>query len=600
MGVVVKGRHPYLAVLAAGTALTLCACGGGSRDGSAGSSSDKPHRGGTLRVIGSGDVSHLDPLSSYHVPEIMLDRTFARTLVSYPASANPRRSLRVAPDVASELPSRANHGVSSDGKTYTFHLRGGVRWNTTPAREVTAQDFERTFKRMCNPVRPAGDIAYYTDTIKGLRKYCNAEKAHFAKAHKPSAQDIASFQNSHTISGVTAKDDKTLVVELNAPASDFLNLLSMPFAAPTPKEYDQYLPDSVQFRQHTISNGPYQIASYKPGASIALHRSHTWRSSSDPLRKAYVDRIEIREGYRSPEQVQRKLRTGAADLPWDLPFPESQLTKMKRDKNFHAYQSYTSNPYLLFNFASPNQRHATSKLEVRKAIEYAISKVSIGRLYGGTSLNKPIHGVIPPGVVGYEPFNLYRTPGDQGDPQRCKRLLASAGYKKRLTLKAAYRDAGNDPAVARSYAKDLKNCGITVKLVRVPQRKYYSSYLSDPKHAKSGGWDITAPDWLPDWPGNNGRTALPPLFSAASFPPYGSNYGMYHSARVDHLMDEALTAKTTSTAGGYWHRADEQIMKDAAVVPFEEQKIPLYHSPRVHGAIFMPKTQLFDLSSVWL
>ena len=77
------------------------------------------------------------------------------------------------PDVATAVPTTSNGGITNGGKTYTFHLKQGVDWNTSPARQVVAADFIREFKAFCNPVSPVGNPLYYTATIAGLKQYCD-------------------------------------------------------------------------------------------------------------------------------------------------------------------------------------------------------------------------------------------------------------------------------------------------------------------------------------------------------------------------------------------------------------------------------------------
>lgn len=597
-----RPRGLAVVTAAAALALGLSACSTGS-SGSGGEDEGTPQKGGTLKVIGSGEPDHLDPMSGYLTASNMEERLWARTLVNYPTTKDKKKRTEVAADAAQQVPTEQNGGISSDGKTYTFKVRKGVKWNTQPARQVTAKDFLRTFKRMCNPVQPVGNIAYYTDTIKGLQTYCDAETKYFkGDAHKPNAKNIAKFQNSHDIEGVQAKDDMTLVIKLKQPASDFLNIMAMNFTAASPKEYDKYVPDSGEFRKNTISDGPYQITQYTPKKSMLAERNPAWKASADPLRKAYVDKVQFTFGQDSDEAAQQQIQGGAADVMFDLPFPTSQIPQMKASKNenFGIYDSGISNPYLVFNFKSPNEKKATSKLKVRKAIEYAINKVALAKVYGGPDLNTPLNGVIAKGNVGYSNFNLYPTNKNQGNAKKCKQLLAEAGYKDGLTLKDAYRNAGNHPAIAQSVAQDLKNCGITVKLVPVRQDDYYGSFLNDPKTATDGKWDITEPGWIPDWMGNNGRSVLQPTLGNKAFPPAGSNFGQYDSPEFQKDMDNALKAKEESEAATWWTKANKQAMKDAAVVPFMTQKTPLSHSARVHNAIFFPNNQLYDWSNVWL
>ena len=63
-------------------------------------------------------------------------------------------------------------------------------------------DFIREFKAFCNPVSPVGNLPYYSNTIAGLQAYCNAGDGVLREqANKPTAANIANFQNTHTISG---------------------------------------------------------------------------------------------------------------------------------------------------------------------------------------------------------------------------------------------------------------------------------------------------------------------------------------------------------------------------------------------------------------
>src|SRR6185436_10987244 len=118
--------------------------------------------------------------------------------------------------------------VSPDGRTYTIRLRPGIRWNTTPPRTVTAPDFVRGFKMLCNPVSPTWVLQYFTGTIVGLAGHCAA----FAKI-PPDTAAIRRFVETHEVSGVRAVDDTTIVVRLNQPATDFLNILATgPSAVP--------------------------------------------------------------------------------------------------------------------------------------------------------------------------------------------------------------------------------------------------------------------------------------------------------------------------------------------------------------------------------
>jgi peptide/nickel transport system substrate-binding protein len=461
---------------------------------------------------------------------------------------------------------------------------------------VTAQDVVLGLKRLCNPVNPVGAPGYYENTIVGMKAYCDG----FAKV-PGTASAMAAYINGHNIAGVKATDNSTVVFTLTQPATDFLNILAMPFASPAPKEYLGYVPDSATFRRHTISDGPYQIVKYAANQDIELAKNPAWDQSADPIRHQYVDHITVTMG-QDAGPVQQQIQAGTADLQWDTVVPTASIPALQaaKDARLGIYPGLDTNPLLIFNLQSPRAGGALSKVKVRQAIEYAIDKVAIGQIYGGPDLNTPLDQVIPPDNVGYQPFDLYPTAGHRGDPATCKRMLADAGYPNGLTLSDVYRNAGNHPAVAQTVQADLAKCGITVHLMPVTQGDYYGKYLASPSAARRGVWDLSEPGWVPDWYGNNGRAVIEPLFDGRTYGPNSVDYGDYNNAMVNGLIDRALRTTDEKQAGDLWHQADVQIMKDAAIVPFQTQKTALFRSTRVHNAIFLPFSQAYDLTQVWL
>lgn len=561
----------------------------------------QPRLGGILRLYGPGSMDHVDPASSYYALSGQVIRLFARQLFSYPCEPDLRdpRAITPTPDVAAELPTRANGGINSDGTVYTIRLRPGVYWNTEPPREVTASDFVRGFKRMCCPLTRAGAIAYYTSTIRGMAEFCDRYQE--AVGEGASARELAAFQNAHQISGLHAPDSRTLVFELIRPANDFFNILAMPFASAAPVEYDAYVPDSPEFRRGTISNGPYQLDHYVHGRYLRMSRNPAWRQDADPIRRQYLDGVEVVMEKATPEQVREVIAAGEADLSWASPVTEPYAVPPTDPGNDLGY---ALNPYLVFNTRSPNCDGATGKLAVRQAIAYAVDKMAIADIFhdleAGTVM-RPARSVIPPGNDGHCGVNLYPTPGDRGDPERARALLREAGYPDSLTLIALHRDVDANPKVARSYAVDLARCGITTKLVPVGHDAYYE-FLQNPANAIAGAWDISAPSWTPDWFGNNGRAFLQPMFQTNESRGT-SNYGLYSNPEVDRLISEALATPDRDRAKQIWQQVDLQVMADAAIVPLlvHAPTIPHLSGSRVRNAIAMPTVdRWFDLSNLWL
>ena len=591
------GKFRWLRVPAVMTAIGLlvAACGGG---GGTTASTPSGQKGGTALMLGTGDVDALDTATAYSTVDYVFERAYARELVTYPTSSSLSASTSIVADAATQVPTQSNGGISSDGKTYTFKLKSGVKWDTSPARQVTAQDFVLGFKRLCNPVNPVGAPGYYEGTIVGFKDYCEPMLA----LTQQTAAAIANYMNTHDISGITISGSDTIKFQLIQPASDFLNILALPFASAAPQEYLQYVPGDNTFNQHIISDGPYTIVKYDPGKEIDLDRNPAWDSSTDTVRAAYVDHVKLTEGF-DTNAIQQQIAAGTADLEFDTPPPTADVGQLLQTKDPRlVIGGLTSiNPYIVFNFLSPNNGGALGKnLQLRQAIEYAINKVAIAQFYGGLSVNKPAPQVLWPGNAGYQAFNLYPTSSDQGDAAKTKSMLAAAGFPNGLTLKMVYRTTGNHPKNAQSYQADLTAAGITLKLIPVPSHQYYTHYLENADATKAGVWDIADPGWIPDWFGNNGRSIIEPLFDGRTYGQGSTNYGDYNSDAVNSDIDNAEAAKTQSDANKFWHMADMQIMQDAAIVPVLNQESLVFHSSRVQSAIFFPFSQALDITNIWL
>ena len=381
----------------AGATLALALAGVGIAPVDVADAATAPHVGGTLALVGQGDVDHLDTSSVYSGVTYTIERAYTRQLVTYPATGTTSMPTNLVPDIATQVPSISNGGVSDGGKTYTYHIKTGVMWDTVPPRQVTAADEVRGIEMLCNPVSPTGAPGYYESTIVGMQAWCTA----FLKV-KPTAPAIKAFVSSHKLAGVQAQGTNTVVVHLIQPASDFNDIMSLPFSSPAPVEYLNYVPDSAAFRAHTISDGPYEIQTYKANTQIVLVRNPAWKASTDEVRKAYVDKIVVTEG-ETAQSVQLQLQAGTADMEWDTNVPPQLLPGLEATKNpgLDIYDAGSLDPYLVFNFQSPNEDHATSNLDVRHAVEYAVNKAGVVQVNGGSLLNAVQNGVITPGSVGY-------------------------------------------------------------------------------------------------------------------------------------------------------------------------------------------------------
>ncbi|TCM45072.1 ABC transporter substrate-binding protein [Kribbella sp. VKM Ac-2568] len=589
-------RRFATATIVAVVGLTLAACNAGNNGtvgAAGGGTTGNPVAGGTLNMLGAGDVDYMDPNISYYSVGYLNMRMWSRQLFTYPAEPGGKNTAPVA-DLATTIPTAANGGISADGKTYTIHLRPGAQWNTSPARQVTAADMVLGVKRTANPVQPFGGIPDFANLIVGYKAFADG----FTKVAKTPAA-IADYINKTSLPGVVAKDQTTVVFKLTQPATYFVDMLTLSAFSPAPVEVLKYLPASTELGNHFPSDGPYKVDSWVPTKSVNYSRNPAWNASTDPVRKAYVDKIVVNETT-SQDSVQQQLQTGtpSADLEWDVAPPPSQIPALqaKKDPNLNLGDTASSNPYVVYNTASPNNNKALANPKVRQALSFAINRDHILQVLGGPTLNPPLTHVLPDVIVGSKQIDPYPY-----NPDKAKQLLAEAGFPH-LTLKFLYRNATEGSSKSfQTIQQDLSKVGITVVGVPSPNADFYVKYLQVPSVAQRGVWDVSLAGWGADWYGNAAVSFFNPLFSGEpSFPPVGSNFGLYNSPAANALIAQAVAAPTTDAAATLWAKADAQVMADAAFYPLTNNKQANYHAEQVNNAVYVPSLQNFDPTNVWL
>ncbi|WP_433872592.1 ABC transporter substrate-binding protein [Saccharopolyspora sp. CA-218241] len=475
----------------------------------------------TVRVLGPGDPDHLDPASRYHLRPGQVRRLLSRQLFVHAVLDD--GSFEPVPDVACAVPTEAGGGVDGTGTRYTIRLRGDVSWNSRPPRAVVADDFVRGFERLAH-LGPGSDVlAMFTDVIAGLGEFC---------------ERFWAGGSGGRIAGVRATDDRTLVLLLRRPANDLLDLLSLGYAVAVPRE-NAGRPPGAPAEPGTLVNGPYQVE-HRDARRTVLVQNTAWRQETDPVRVREHERIEI------------DAAGGRANTPaWPLGVVPGRPTAAEFP---HDFPGTTLNPYFAFNIAAGGP---VADVRVRRAIAHAVDKRKISavvrRLNGVVAA--PVHSVIPPGNLGHDPdlptWEFADAPG-------AAELLAAAGHRRELVLRAAVRDIAFQREVVDLVASDLAACGIVLDVDVVAPGDFYGGVLAVPE-----AWDFALVGWTPDWFGNNGRAVLRPLLGSGGT----GNFGGYRAPELDALMERALGAPDRERAAVLWREVDSFVRRELPVLP---------------------------------
>jgi peptide/nickel transport system substrate-binding protein len=170
---------------------------------------------------------------------------------------------------------------------------------------------------------------------------------------------------------------------------------------------------------HVVGSGPYSLTTYDPGRLVVLDRNANWDPATDPLRKAWVDRIEVRLGV-GVSSIQQAIEREEADLSLDSHVPQARVAALRADPERSRQVSVNPTGNLLLLVLGTHRRAgAIADVRVRRAVNYAIDKVAYRDAVAGryAATGEVASSILAPGSLGYRPYDLYPTPGGRGDPE---------------------------------------------------------------------------------------------------------------------------------------------------------------------------------------
>ena len=539
-----------VAVLAAGLALLAAACGGGgnkaepSTTTTAGGGAQKTFS--NFRIVYDTGLDYLDPAYSYTVQGWATMWNVYLSLLGY-KHVNGPDGATIIPALAKDLPQ-----VSADGLTYTLTLRSGLKYSDGTA--VKASDFKYAIKRDFLADSPG--VGFFTN-IAGADEFSKTKKG--------------------DISGITT-DDATgkITIKLLKPQGDFQNILATIFAAPVP-------PGTSSKDQSTTpipSTGPYKIQSYAPNRQFVLVRNPNFQPT-DNVPATNPDKMTVKIVEDDSAALQQVIN-GQADYDFH-PIPVDRLANVQQ-KYGDQLKIYTpANTYYYFmNTRLP----PFDKLEVRQAVNYAIDRNALVRLYGG--LATPTENILPPTYPQYKKHTLYPL-----DLAKAKQLIQQAGVSgTTLAVWGNSRETSKKPV---EYLTDVLNkIGFKATPKIIDAAVYWTTIGNQKTKAQIG-----FADWFQDYP--HPLDWFDVLLNGTRITDtHNNNYSNFDDPTINSKIAE-LKQKTelNDTVNAQWGALDKEIMQKAAWVPYVNRQFTDFFSKDIDTGCYINHVLYqFDFSRI--
>jgi len=494
--------------------------------------------GGTMKINLVSDTDYTDPALSYYTVGWELEYATCMKLLNYPDKEAPAGS-QLVPEAATGFPK-----VSSDGKTYTFTIKGGLKSNT--GEKLSAANYAAAINRDLNPKMqsPAGpfirDIAGAQDVLDG-----KAAKA----------------------SGVKARG-QVLTVTLTKVSPDFLARIAMPFFCAIPSKLG-VVPEGV----NTLPSwGPYYVSARTPNRTIELTKNPNYNGA----RPHNVSKIEYTVGI-SQDASLLQTKNGQADYAADGLAPTA-YADLASTYGINKSQFFVK-PELVFRYLALNNDRTLFKgnTSLRRAVAYAIDRPALNRQLGAYS-GKRTDQMLPPGIPGFKDAALYPLKGS--DYTTAKKLADGHTGDGKAVLYTCNRSACISTSQILQF--NFKQIGIDLEI-----KKFARAVQFEKEGTKGEPFDVGYEGWAADY-------ADP--FDFINILLDGTTIRDNNNVNFSYFNDKAYNAKMDaasklSGAARYaaYGKLDIDISKNAApLASWQNANARLFVSSRVKGVLYNP------------
>ena len=534
-----------------------------------------------LALAGCHDAARLPAderrVFRYNQPEALssLDPAFARNQANSWAVSQLYNGLMELDSALLPVPALARrYTISSDGQTYTFVLRRGVKFHDSETfasgkgREIVAQDFVYSFKRILDPGTASSGGWIFRGKV----------------LEKP--------DGSISDTAFVSANDSTFRIHLKEPFIPFLGILTMPYAYVVPHEaVEKYGKD---FREHPVGTGPFRFKLWDEGNVLLYERNSSyWRRDRQGRPLPYLDAVAVSF---LPDRktefltfMQGKLdflsgiRAGSRDL---IMHPDGTIRDDFRGKFTVQKAPYLNTEYLGIQLDSANltgeqavQGRALRDRRVRQALNYALNKPEMLTYL----LNRVGHA----GTSGFVPtalpsFSEKEVPGYTYQPQKARQLLRAAGYGPQRPLKLRLSTVLERKEIGEYMQKQWADVGVQVQ-IDINQSAAQQDLVDNGRVA------FFAKSWLGDYPDAENYLAL---FYSPNFSPAGPDKTHFKNAAYDKLYDEARRTQDVARRTALYQAMDRIVVEESPVISLYYDEVVRLTQNNVRGLTPNPMNQL--------
>jgi oligopeptide transport system substrate-binding protein len=467
----------------------------------------------TLNVRLIGEPETLDWNKAHTTVETFILTNLMEGLVGFDSN------MQVAPALADSWK------VSSDGKTYTFKLRPGVKWSD--GVPLKAKDFVYSWKRLLTPAT-AASYAYYLYDVEGAEAY-----------NKGSIKDF------HKV-GIKALNDSTIRVKLSHPVPYWIQVPTFWVTFPLRQDIvEKYGPDSSSawaVPNKIVTLGPYLLTNHVYDSKIVLRANPLYYST-----KGNLDAINFLV-VKDDSTALNLYESGKIDFLTDISSVDLKRLAGRQDlKSFPYYKT----GYIGFVL----DKGPIKNVKVRRAVSMAIDKSQVGKILHGGQM--PATSWIPPRMLGHSE-NI----GLPYDIDKAKQELKDSGEDTSKPIELIIPNWDKPSLLAQYIQEQLKkNLGLTVSIQQYDNKTFRAQ-------VDLRTYPMFLLSWSADFPD-------PDDFMSVFMSDSGNNRSGWKNSAYDDLILKARGISDDRIREKIYNEAQRLLLEDQVII------LPLFYEPNI-------------------